>query len=176
MKFNFSCFLFRYEGEDPKAKADVSGEKSDHLQRLLSKIEDRKLALIKHEEDNVKEKLLKLKEKRKEKNRKLKENKKEREEAQAEEAIPATSKRKDRDAKRREKIGSLIEGKFTILGDESLGARKSKVSIYFWPHNSIEVVSFQCQSTFRFCFFCCLILKLFLRWKPNCHTGLPTHP
>lgn len=120
----------RYNGDAPKAEADVSAEKSTHLQRLLLKIEEKKrLALeLKAKEEKQAQARKEKEERKREKTAKKHAKKQEKKE------ITKKSQKKVKKTKAsKEKLLSDTVGQFTILGDASLGEKKLEVDAQL-PH------------------------------------------
>lgn len=104
-------------------ESEESTAKSDHLQRLLSKIEDRKkkAELLAKEEEKRQKKV-----KRKPEPQDIKDEAAGNKQA-SESQTSKKAKKRDKKAKSKKGIVSDIDGKFTVIGDESLGPKKSKV-------------------------------------------------
>ncbi|KAK3913991.1 putative ATP-dependent RNA helicase Dbp73D [Frankliniella fusca] len=120
----------RYEGDEQGPSSNISDTKSSHLERLLSKIESKKQQAVK---------LAKAEEARKQ--RKEKKKKKVR---STKDAKPALEKQKsvkpqhkERKMKPIKESSSDIDGKFTVLGSDSLGTKKERVKaqLPYWLAN-----------------------------------------
>ncbi|XP_034235606.1 probable ATP-dependent RNA helicase Dbp73D [Thrips palmi] len=126
----------RYNGDVSKAEPDASASKSSHLQRLLSKIEEKKriaaqLALEKEQEE--KKKLEKKSLRQKVKAAKYEAKKNERSIKKPEETKLKEKKPKDKKGAGNKLPNSKTIGNFTILGDDNLGGKKSEVEAQL-PH------------------------------------------
>lgn len=120
----------RYGGDEQESQSDTHNTKTSHLERLLSKIENKKqqaAQLAKDEEER--------KQRKERKKQKLKTIKHEK---------PSVDKKKSIKTQRQEKKSKFnkessleVSGKFTVLGSDSLGSKKVKVKaqLPYWLAN-----------------------------------------
>lgn len=121
---NVLCFYRRFEGDSPEQQSDLSATKLSHLERLLSKIEDKKIQAqrLAREEKEREER------RREKKNRKTVAVDKSVSKKVGKQPVSTPQKNEKKRVKPMRGAPSDFDGKFTVIGSDSLHSKKQKVS------------------------------------------------